>query len=360
MGSKRVPPTGPQTPSHLAAHHLLRSRLRSVSRLIADISAGRVRRPEFIHQLRVSIRRADAALNAFEPCLGADELADTRKRLRDFRKAAGATRDCDSQACILPTLLSSDTPDQHNLAKYLSRRLAATRNAAAESTLDAARTKRADKYKRSRKNLVATIASPESADESNSATLLRSAADALGSTLSATRAAANEDLQDLNRLHGLRVAAKQVRYAVELFRVCLPGQLCDSALAGLREFQSLLGRVNDARQMAKWLTDEALLLTDSDRPKGIPRGATPESVHEELRVLLGRFEAEREVAHAAALPEIPVKLDAALHPLEDWIRTTRATLSPSPAPERESAGRDAQGRPERKASTAETRRAATI
>ncbi len=340
MARKRVAQPGPESPAQGAARHLLRSRLRSVDRLVGDISAKQVKKPEYIHQLRVSIRRADAAINAFGPCLGPAEVTQTRKRLRTLRKAAGATRDCDSHAAILPSLLTHDTPDQNNLSKYLDGRLRSARSAAAQNALDAARPKRARKLKAARKALVRSITAPETGQR----TLQQAAADAIAATLAATRTAANTDLNDLNNLHGLRVAGKQIRYAVEIFRACLPGQLCDSSLVHLREFQSLLGRVNDARQMASWLTDEALLLAESPKPKGIPRSATTESVHEELRVLLGRFEAEREAAHAAALPEVPARLDAALRPLEDWVRSTReASPTPAESHDRASAGRDAEG-----------------
>lgn len=358
MGSRQVSQTGPEAPAHQAARHLLRSRLRSVSRLIADISAGRVKRPEYIHQLRVSIRRADAAINAFESCLGTSEVTRIRKRLRTIRKAAGAARDCDVHTAILPTLLVKDTPDHKHLATYLSRRLVADRKAAAECTLTSARPKRARKLKEARKALVASIARPEKSQTAAASTLLQSASDALSSTLAASRAAGQMDLRDLNHLHGLRVAAKQVRYAVELFRPCLPGEVCDSALARLREFQSLLGRVNDARQMAVWLTEEAILLSESRHPGGIPRGATSESIHEELRVLLGRFEAEREAAHAAALPEVAVLLDAALHPLEDWVRAAREALPAAGTQHKNSVGRDAQGPQDRAAQVKGKRRIA--
>lgn len=342
MGHKRTAQPGPQTPAADAARRLVRSRLGSVGRLVADSSPKRIRKVEYIHQLRVSIRRADAAINAFEPRVGGTEVIEARKRLRSLRKAAGAARDCDSHAAILASLLAGDSPDRRHLTKYLSGRLQVARRIASRKALDAARPSRARKLKAARKALVASVSSPDDRPWSFN----QAATEALSRTLNETRTAANEDLGDLNHVHGLRVAAKQVRYAVELFRPCLPGALCDGSLIGLREFQSLLGRVNDARQVTCWLAEEASVLTESRRPRGIPRGATVESIYEELRVLLGRFEAELESAHAAAIPEIAVRLDAALQPLEQWVH---ATGEPSPAAgvDRASAGRDAQGPDER-------------
>ena len=149
MARKRIAQPGPESPAQDAARHLLRSRLRSVGGLVNDISAKRMDKPEYVHQLRVAIRRADAAINAFEPCLGAAETTETRKRLRTLRKAAGATRDCDSHAAILPSLLSRDTADQKYLAKYLEGRLQNARGEAAERSLDAARPTQAKKLKAS-------------------------------------------------------------------------------------------------------------------------------------------------------------------------------------------------------------------
>src|SRR6185436_9693384 len=123
MARKRKAKLGADSTAPDAARHLLRSRLRSVGRLIDGVSPKRVEKPEYVHQLRVSIRRADAAINAFEPCVGRPEATDTRKRLKALRKAAGATRDCDAHAAILPSLLSVETPDQKHLRKFLRARL---------------------------------------------------------------------------------------------------------------------------------------------------------------------------------------------------------------------------------------------
>ena len=53
------------------------------------------RDPEYVHQLRVATRRADAALRIFAPCLPGKVHKKARHRLRRLRQAAGAAHDWD-------------------------------------------------------------------------------------------------------------------------------------------------------------------------------------------------------------------------------------------------------------------------
>ena len=57
---------------------------------------------ERIHKLRVSVRRATAALDAFAPCLPKREHKHARRVLRTVRRTAGAARDCSrwSRSCF--------------------------------------------------------------------------------------------------------------------------------------------------------------------------------------------------------------------------------------------------------------------
>src|SRR5262249_4315666 len=50
---------------------------------------------EYVHQLRVGTRRADAALRIFTACLPGEVYRKSRRRLRELRRAAGAARDWD-------------------------------------------------------------------------------------------------------------------------------------------------------------------------------------------------------------------------------------------------------------------------
>jgi CHAD domain-containing protein len=348
MSKKRI--SRPEATSALrpAAKSIIRSRLRSATRLVKDISAGCVRKPEYIHQLRVAIRRAEAAISAFEPELRSSAVTSARRRLRTVRKAAGAVRDCDVHRTLLKSVQGLDSEELRPVARYLARRLSLARDEAAGEVVGIARPRRVRKLKEARRGLIDL---PRRSDNpaASPSTLLGAALRTFSGVTSATRAAAGADLSNLESLHALRVSAKQVRYAVEIFRHCLPDSLCDSTLTQLREFQAVLGRVNDARQMSTWLASEAKHLAGAARPKSIPKGATAESIHEELRVIVGRLDAELAAAHAAALPQVAQKLDAALRPLEDWTRSALPLREESSVERTIPAGRRAEGSGDRHA-----------
>jgi CHAD domain-containing protein len=348
MSRKRINRPEATSPLRPAAKSILRSRLRSATRLVKDVSAGCIRKPEYIHQLRVAIRRAEAAISAFEPELRPSAVIKARRRLRSVRKAAGAVRDVDVHRTLLKSIEALKGEEQRPVVKYLSRRLESARLDAAEEALGVARARRDRKLKKSRRQLLDL---PRRADNpaASPSTLLGAALRTFSGVTAATRAAASTDLANLDNLHALRVGAKQVRYAVEIFRQCLPDSLCDSTLTQLREFQALLGRVNDDRQMSSWLAGEARYLAGAARPKSIPKGSTPEAIHEELRVIVGSLEADLAAAHAAALPHIALRLDAALRPLEEWTRSALPAREEVSAERPSPAGRRAEGPSDRHA-----------
>ncbi len=353
-----------------AARLIVRSRLRSVTRLVKDVSAGCIRKPEYIHQLRVAIRRAEAAINAFEPELRPRAVIEARRRLRAVRKAAGAVRDCDVHGSLLSEVDRLKSDELRPVQKYLSRRLVRARRQAADEVITIASRKRVRKLKQARKALMdlprrqaaaAVSTMPDGAAAPS--TLLGAALRTFTRVSAETRGVAATDLGCLENLHALRVSAKQVRYAVEIFRTCIPDSLCEATLAQLREFQAVLGRVNDARQMSSWLADEARLLAGSARPRLVPKGSTPESIHEELRVIVGGLEADLAAAHQAALPHIPGRLDAALKPLEDWTLAALmlkpdADFEQTPDHRRVPAGRRAEGPADRPVHQHQSRRQA--
>ena len=78
-----------------AARHVLTVRLETVRHFLESIRAQVDQDPEYVHQLRVSTRRAKAALDVFKNCLPKKAGRRIRKSLKEFRCAAGAVRDWD-------------------------------------------------------------------------------------------------------------------------------------------------------------------------------------------------------------------------------------------------------------------------
>lgn len=50
---------------------------------------------------------------------------------------------------------------------------------------------------------------------------------------------------DSLQLHALRISAKRLRYSLEVFAVCFPGDVAQERADGVREMQDVLGRIHD-------------------------------------------------------------------------------------------------------------------
>jgi CHAD domain-containing protein len=77
-----------------AAERILDARLAEVQRYLPLAARHNAEDVEFVHQLRVSCRRAAAALRAFEPLAGR-RGRKLKKWLQRLRRAAGPARDAD-------------------------------------------------------------------------------------------------------------------------------------------------------------------------------------------------------------------------------------------------------------------------
>jgi CHAD domain-containing protein len=76
------------------ASRLLRQRLGAVARAIAAVATGKPR-AEAVHRLRISARRAAAAITAFRSFVPRRQRRWFKKSLRRIRCAAGEARDLD-------------------------------------------------------------------------------------------------------------------------------------------------------------------------------------------------------------------------------------------------------------------------
>jgi len=111
----------PEAPLAEAARHVLSVRLHVVTDYLPRAALEADRDIEFVHQLRVGTRRADAALRIFEMCLTSKAHRKARRRLKQLRRAAGAARDWD---VFLTDLLAREgTADARHRRNRLPHRL---------------------------------------------------------------------------------------------------------------------------------------------------------------------------------------------------------------------------------------------
>jgi inorganic triphosphatase YgiF len=230
--------------------------------------------PEGVHQMRVGVRRARAALAVFAPLLPSQQIRIFRSELRGLGRELGSARDLD---VFTREILAPLEPfrGEDPAFKRLREEAAALRS----ECYDAVRAfVRSPRYARLVLELGAWIAArrwrnqPLSEESARLFTPAREFADALLERRhrKARRLAARLDESDEAR-HALRIELKKLRYAGEFFRDLYPGSAAKRFLRRIARVQSALGHMNDV--------------------------ATAERI---LESLLGRLGAERVPAHDRA------------------------------------------------------------
>ncbi|MCB1906847.1 MAG: CHAD domain-containing protein [Rhodocyclaceae bacterium] len=216
--------------------------------------------PEFVHQIRVSLRRLRSALKLFEPALSPDWVTRWSTEFSNAADQLGEARDIDvlHEELIVPILADPLSPaDVREL------------NAAVMAARD-----------RARKHVQACMEAPEQGHR-----MLAFAAELAG--LSANPLDSSADLSafarlqldflrkrarkrwrkakggDIAELHALRISLKKLRYAIEFFSPLFPRKALKRFNAKLARAQEHLGYLNDVevgnRRMRQWAGDSATL-----------------------------------------------------------------------------------------------------
>lgn len=231
-----------------AARVVLAGRLAAVKEWLATArgSSGDAQRdPEHVHQLRVSTRRADAAVRIFRGCLTGSMYRRMRTALRGLRQAAGAARDWDVFLLEMQARRSAASAEEAAgldlLVGYgLGRRQAVQANLdvamerGGEDIEDLDRRTGRERRERGTR-----------ADESERlATLARKSVAELVEKLNR---AVERDLADYDNLHQVRIAGKRLRYALEVLACCFGPELRERWYPQVEEMQELLGAANDSQ-----------------------------------------------------------------------------------------------------------------
>jgi triphosphatase len=207
--------------------------------------------PEFVHQARVAIRRLRSAIRLWEPLLPESFVARFDPVWQELATKLGDTRNWEVFHAEIIPLLAESVPgvDLDRLARYALRRGASSRRASRNAL-------RSADYSRLLIDFTAEIlALPEGGTGHLASFVPRClkkrarhvderAAGALGSDVAAR--------------HRLRVAFKQMRYALEFFAPILAGQEFTDYHQAATCLQEMLGRLNDL-VVAGQLTAEAPL-----------------------------------------------------------------------------------------------------
>lgn len=268
---------------------LLRQRLVSLMKAMPAAQAGD---QMSVHQARVASRRLREALPLLGVRADADALDRADKRVRRITRALGPVRELDVTLLLLAELQRKKAAPLRAIARVRAavtdERLKRRRDMLAEI-----KPSRIDKL---RKRLV-RVATPESPPVAKGSALAEANAQA------ASRAADLKAAIDraggiylADRLHRVRVAAKKLRYALEIQRE-LTKTRSTAQLTRLKVQQDLLGRMHDL---------EILI----DRARGVQTTLTPRDRRgmAELKKLIRVLEDECRAGHAAYMRARPALL----------------------------------------------------
>ncbi len=238
-------------PAAEVAAEILQLRMEVVEQMLPLAAREHRHDIEYVHQLRVSCRRAGAALQAFRPLL-TGKAKRLRKWLRKLRRAAGPARDADVLLARLQAE-SGTRPGHAYLVARLQRQRLDVQLALIEVAERAEAGQLADRVDRCLASLrkqplkVAAIRFDQFACE------------ALRAACQRMFLYAGQEQPTVAQLHQLRIAGKRLRYSIELFYGAFPVALREKVYPLVEKIQTRLGRLNDhATAQAlyqSWLTD---------------------------------------------------------------------------------------------------------
>ncbi|MHC5023020.1 MAG: CHAD domain-containing protein [Planctomycetota bacterium] len=287
MSAARIPGKwidglAPDQPAAKVARRVLRRRLEAVQTLLPLAAERAEEDEEYIHQLRVATRRADAALRLFRPCLSPGRYRKTRRRLRRLRRAAGAARECDVHGGLLRAQRDAADGDVWAALDELVAWTTHERASAQHLVEDVAWRFQPARLKKNRRRVLAAIRHPEleqrdqavaTGKNARHPTFLDLARATFPALAEGVRDAAGRDLREIDNLHNLRLRGKRLRYGLEVFRDCFGPTFKDDYKV-VEALQEELGAINDWHELAARVT---AFLEDAANPAGAAAGGIDES-----------------------------------------------------------------------------------
>jgi CHAD domain-containing protein len=235
--SKWIEVESPLEPSAAAASRAIESRLKTVWEWLRAAAASGPDDPESVHQLRVSTRRARAALAQFSDMAPGKRSKWFARQLKRLRKTAGKARDLD----VLIARLEKTCPDDNGRDELLNQ-LSEQRLAAQGPIRKIYRQLKERRFRQRIKALAKRVAwcghAAEPSFFSAAQARLRIVAASFFST-------AETDLESTLAMHEFRLATKQFRYAMELFAGAFAESYRKELYPLVEELQEKLGAVND-------------------------------------------------------------------------------------------------------------------
>lgn len=255
MGNgKWIKVDSPEEPVTAVARRTLRQRLRWLWHYLPLAAQRPEEDSEYVHQLRIATRRAEAAVETFGPNLPPRRARWLAKKLRKVRRAAGAARDLDVLRLHLDAELHRETSPAVAL---LEGRAVELRRSAQPAIVEIALKIRRKRFPRRMEKLLARIRPAGDSATPPAPTFRDAAQDQLQRVVAGFYAAAAADLSEPAQMHQFRIAAKKLRYSMEIFAGALGDNFRRAAYTCVEQLQQHLGEVNDRvtfrAQCQSWL-----------------------------------------------------------------------------------------------------------
>ncbi len=217
---------------------ILRRSLRAVSKTLKRAATKWRDDVEHVHQLRVSCRRALAAVKLFDPLIPADQAAWFRKKLKKTLSGASKARDID-------VLIREYLPQCGNAAKQIGRAWTTERRKC-QKPIQAQHRKLNGKsrFRKHVRALSKTLADRAEVGTDNQPV----ASDWIRNRLSLVSDHFLQSLseaKDIPSMHRLRIEAKRFRYTIEILKPVLEASRVQSLKRCLASLQEQLGSLQD-------------------------------------------------------------------------------------------------------------------
>jgi len=204
---------------------------------------------EGVHQMRVATRRLRSALRDFLPLVKKRPLRKARKTLKEIADALGAVRDQDVAILALERLQAANEIDStdEQISEGIEGLLEERRAARERAQTNLIENLDGDRLTKLHEDFTAALDRAVGKQKQTRVVSFNEAGrEAVHASLDelCDLGASLYKPFDIERLHEMRIAAKRLRYAVELFTACWGEKIAPFAVK-IAEMQSLLGEVHD-------------------------------------------------------------------------------------------------------------------
>lgn len=251
--------------------------------------------PEYVHQMRVALRRLRAALHLFAPLLPEDFMTAVVPPLRALSTLLGTVRDLDVLQTERLAGVQHTHPTRPGLTVLMAR-IAAQRQTARAALAEALQSLAYGQW------VVGMIARIHQLDTDPRPTPLAKYAKTHWQRLhkKVVQRSATLSMDDRVALHALRIACKRLRYGIAFFDALSRPSPNQKAMRVLETMQAWLGQLNDLSTAQRFLR-EALSFDAAVRP-AVDALCLEYATH--YAATLAEFPTRMHALHALRLPKL--------------------------------------------------------